>query len=86
MTMLPMELPAKTDFTSPMARMLQQIALWQERRHQARAMRLSLAEVPDELRKDIGLDGGAALHSAGRNGRTFITNGHPDSTLSDWRW
>ena len=46
-------------------------------------MRASLAEVPDELRKDIGLDGGAALHSAGRNGRTYITNGHPDSTLSD---
>ena len=86
MTMLPMELPAKTDFASPMARMLQQIALWQERRHQARAMRASLAELPYELRKDIGLDGGAALHSAGRNGRTFIANRHPDSTLSDWRW
>ena len=86
MTMLPMELPAKTDFDSPMARVLQGIALWQERRHQARAMRLSLAEVPDDLRKDIGLDGGAPLHHTGRSGRTFIREGHPDSTLSDWRW
>ncbi len=86
MTMLPIELPAKTDFASPMARVLQQIARWHERRHQARAMRLSLAEVPDDLRKDIGLDGGAPLRSAGRTGRTFIRDGRPDSTLSDWRW
>ena len=49
-------------------------------------MRLSLAEVPDDLRKDIGLDGGAPLRSAGRTGRTFIRDGRPDSTLSDWRW
>ena len=86
MTMLTIELPAKTSFASPAARMLQNLALWQERRHQARAMRASLAEVPDELRKDIGLDGGAPLRSAGRNGRTFIRNGHPDASLSDWRW
>ncbi len=68
MTMLPMELPAKTDFASPMARMLQQIALWQERRHQARAMRASLAEVPDpremRVRRDPSMRSGSA-RSAG---------------------
>ena len=86
MTTLTIELPAKTDFASPVARLLHTLAQWQERRHQNRIMRASLDAVPDDLRKDIGLDGGAAPHSAGRNGRTFITNGHPDSTLSDWRW
>ena len=86
MTMLPIELPAKTDFASPMARVLQQIARWHERRHQARAMRLSLAEVPDDLRKDIGLDGGAPLHHGYRAGRTFIRDNRPDTELSGWRW
>ncbi|MBA4490072.1 hypothetical protein [Paracoccus sp. S1E-3] len=86
MTMMPIELCEKTDLASPMARVLQRIAMWHERRHQARAMRISLAEVPEHLRKDIGLDGGAPLHQEGQSGRTFITAGRPDTTLSDWRW
>ena len=86
MTMLPIELPAKTDFASPVARLLHTLAQWQERRHQNRIMRASLDAVPDDLRKDIGLDGGAPLHHGYRARRTFIRDNRPDTELSGWRW
>lgn len=86
MTTMPIELPAAAEFQSPMARILQQAARWQEQRHQRHLARLTLEEIPEHLRHDIGLDGGAPLQRDGRVGRTFIHNNHPDSTLSDWRW
>ena len=86
MTMLPIELPATGNFGSPVARLLQRIALWHEGRHQRGLVRRTLAQIPDDLRKDVGLDGGAGLRETRRSGRTFIRSGHIDSTLSDWRW
>lgn len=48
--------------------------------------RSSLADVPEHLRADVGLDGGITLARFENGGRIFITNGHPDSTLSGWHW
>ena len=86
MTMIPFEMPAAADFQSPMARVLQRAARWQEQRHQHRLARLTLEQIPEDLRKDIGLDGGAPLHRDRHIGRSFIRDGRADSTLSDWRW
>lgn len=86
MTMLTCDLPAAANFQSPMARFLQRIALWHEGRHQRRLVLKTLEEIPDHLRKDIGLDGGAGLRHHRRAGRSFIRDGRTDSNLSDWRW
>lgn len=86
MTTMPIELPAVAEFQSPMARILQRAARWHEQRHQRHLVRVTLEEIPDHLRQDIGLDGGAPLHRDAHVGRTYIRNDHPDSTLSDWRW
>lgn len=86
MTMQTIELPAVARFQSPVARLFQRLARWQEGRHQRAAMRVSLAGVPEHLRHDIGLDGGARLHPARQNGRSFDHNQHPDVALSQWGW
>ncbi|NHF71765.1 hypothetical protein [Paracoccus xiamenensis] len=86
MTMTICELSAAPKLRSPLARLLQRIALWDEDRHQRRLVLRTLDEIPDHLRKDIGLDGGAGLRAPRRAGRTFIRDGRADSSLSDWRW
>ena len=86
MTMTPIELPAVAQFQSPLARLFQRVARWQESRHQRAAARVSLSLVPDHLRQDLGLDGGAALRPARGNGRSFDHNQHPDVALRQWGW
>lgn len=72
--------------TSPFAGWVAGIEQWvrdgMRRRQDARALR----QVPDHLRKDLGLDGGAKLADPRFSGRSFIQGGCPDSTLSGWRW
>ncbi len=86
MTMQTIELPTVARYQSPMARLFQRLARWQEARHQRAAMRVSLAGVPDHLRHDLGLDGSAPLRPARRNGRSFDHNQHPDAVLRQWDW
>ena len=70
MTAMPFELPVVAKMHSPLARLLQRIALWQEARHLRAYLRVSLAETPESLRRDIGLDGGAPLQRSHRPGRS----------------
>lgn len=86
MTMTPIEMPAVAQFQSPLARMFHTLARWQERRHQRAAERAALAELPDHLRHDVGLDGAAPLRPMRGNGRSFDHNQHPDVALSQWGW
>ena len=87
MTMTPIELPAVAALTSPVARLLQRVALWQEVRHRKkaeRAARAGLAEMSEHLRRYVGLDGGASLRPPRRNGRSFDHNQHPDAVVRQW--
>ncbi|HRO15922.1 MAG TPA: hypothetical protein PLL33_12945 [Paracoccus sp. (in: a-proteobacteria)] len=60
-------------------------AAWAEARARA-AVRASLSELPEHLRQDVGLEGGMPLARFHNGGRTFISHGCPDSTLSGWHW
>lgn len=73
------------DLLSPLARLLSRVAARIERRHRARAEILWLNEIPPDLRRDVGL-GGGAVHTRGFRGRTFIMDDLPDRTLSGWNW
>ncbi|MDO5605900.1 MAG: hypothetical protein Q4G25_12145 [Paracoccus sp. (in: a-proteobacteria)] len=63
------------DYRSSLARFLARLAHWQELRHHRRAYRASLAAVPEGLRHDIGLDGGAPLRPRREGGRSFVHDG-----------
>lgn len=71
---------------SPLGAWLQPVLRWIERDRERRQTEKALNDMPDYLRKDIGLDGGARLVQPRFVGRTFIDKGCPDSTLSGWRW
>ena len=54
---------------------------------QARALcRASLADLPEELRRDVGVDGALGLAHHHNGGRVFVSYGRPDSTLNGWHW
>lgn len=50
------------------------------------ACRETLAELPADLRADVGADGGLPLARHENGGRVFVSYGRPDSTLSGWHW
>ena len=50
------------------------------------ACRETLAELPADLRADVGVDGGLPLGRHENGGRVFVSYGRPDSTLSGWHW
>lgn len=52
----------------------------------ARRQLKNVDHLPDYLRKDIGLDVGLPPDGFTNGGRTFITSGVLDSTLSSWHW
>lgn len=56
-------------------------ALWKRSERHA-----SLGDLPDDLRADVGLDGGLPLARFENGGRVFIVNGRPNSALSSWHW
>ncbi|MFD1797580.1 hypothetical protein FQV27_11525 [Paracoccus aurantiacus] len=84
MTMTPIELPAVAHMQSSLARVFQAIAMWHEKRHQRAMLRASLKEVPEHLRRDIGLDGGASLRPSRGSGR--ILDHNVDPALRQWGW
>lgn len=86
MAMIAMSDIDRNDYLSPLARFFVRLARWQETRHARRVHRRSLAEIPEHLRQDIGIDGGARLQRTRRAGRTFIRDDRPDSSLSSWFW
>ncbi|SDE13271.1 hypothetical protein SAMN05421538_104114 [Paracoccus isoporae] len=86
MAMIAMNDVGRREYLSPLARCLMRIASWQEARHARNTYRRSLAEIPEHLRQDIGLDGGARLQAGRHAGRTFIRDDRPDSSLSSWFW
>lgn len=61
---------------------------WAAWRAQARrrAELARLATLPEYLRRDVGLDGGLPLSAHENGGRTFISHGLIDRTLSEWHW
>ena len=61
---------------------------WAGRRMRAqhRAEVARLETMPEYLRKDIGLDSGLPLSGFQNGGRTFVSQGVIDRTLSDWHW
>ncbi|WBU65002.1 hypothetical protein [Paracoccus aerodenitrificans] len=71
---------------STLARLLYDLAMWQEKRHQKRRLLYSLSEIPDHLRHDIGLDGAAPIQRPQRRGRSFMPDVPQDSRLSTWQW
>lgn len=54
--------------------------------HARAARRRSLAELPELLRKDVGLDGGVPLARFENGGRSFVVGTRCDATLSGWFW
>ena len=84
MTMTPIELPNVACMQSTLARLFQRIANWHEQRHQRAAMRRSIADVPEQLRQDIGLDGAAAMRPARGNGRSFDHHHVHDEIPRQW--
>lgn len=52
----------------------------------ARRGNASLSDLPEHLRKDVGVDGGLPLSAFQNGGRVFISYGRPNSTLSGWHW
>ena len=56
------------------------LAGWAARRR----CRAAIAQVPDHLRRDVGLDGGLALARFENGGRTFVVGRRPEATLSGW--
>ncbi|WP_134724849.1 hypothetical protein [Paracoccus luteus] len=59
---------------------------WWAARSDRAATRRALSEIPESLRRDVGVDGALPLARFENGGRTFISHGRPDSTLSGWHW
>ncbi|WBU54717.1 hypothetical protein [Paracoccus sp. SCSIO 75233] len=86
MTIMPIEQRAGCDLGSPLARMLNRLAAWSEARHQKRICRKSAGAVPEHLRWDVGLDGGAPVTRHRPSGRSFVTDEKPGSAQSSLYW
>lgn len=74
---------------SPAARVLLRLAGWQETRYRRRMQRAGLYDIPESLRGDLGLDGGAPLRPVRGGGRTFVHGdaGEPGALALWWaRW
>ncbi|KGJ07991.1 hypothetical protein [Paracoccus sphaerophysae] len=70
---------------APAARGWNLRARWAEYRAR-KDCRASLGELPADLRRDVGVDGGLPLARHENGGRVFVSHGRPDSTLSGWHW
>ncbi|MDO5643460.1 MAG: hypothetical protein Q4G26_13885 [Paracoccus sp. (in: a-proteobacteria)] len=84
MTAISKTVPAMGAFQSPLARVLLRLAQWQESRHSRAAERVGIRAIPDNLRRDLGLGGGA--NRARHSGRSFDHSRHPDAPGPDWRF
>ena len=86
MTTINMNGSSVCNIRSPLARFFFRAAMWQERRHYRRRYRFSLSEVPEHLRQDIGLDGGAPLQPTARGSRSFAAATRMNNSLNSWYW
>ncbi|MFV0292745.1 MAG: hypothetical protein ACK5II_05830 [Paracoccus sp. (in: a-proteobacteria)] len=87
MTVTHIKEPFVPEYKSATARLLIRIALWQEERHQRHVRQAGFAQIPAELRYDIGLDGGVRPGGNTRPGRTFVHDSHAAMPeRSGWFW